>query len=116
MSNLNGQTQAALFGEFNTVIEDGKMIVTPSEAGIQLLEYVVMSEQHLARASLEAETAQNTIESLKQDNASLRDLLEKVYVVLSMTEHNDLAGDILDKLYPITRTLEDWATEEYGEN
>lgn len=112
MSNLNELTQAANMGDFDAIIEDGKMIITPSDAGIQLFGYVAMSEQQIERAELEAETAQEIIENLRQDNASLRDLLERVYGVLTEAGQLELAKEVIDTCYPITGTLEDGTVVE----
>lgn len=113
MSNLNDLTSAANMGDFNATIEDGKLIITPSDAGIQLFAYVAMSEEQINKTEAAAAAADKIIEDLRQDNADLRDLLEQTYSVLMENGSVDFAEKILNRLYPITGTWEDGTTMEF---
>ena len=113
MSNLNDITSSANMGDFDAIIEDGKMIINPSDAGVQLFAYIAMAEDQIEKAEMETETAQEIIENLRQENAELRDLLESTTDKLFEYNEDTLAEDIIRKLYPVTGTFEDGTEVEF---
>lgn len=113
MTELNDLTQAANLGDFEAEIVEGKMIINPSDAGIQLFAYVAMAEDQIEKAELETVTAQEIIENLRQENAELRDLLESTTDKLFEYNEDTLAEDIIRKLYPVTGTFEDGTEVEF---
>ena len=111
MSNLNEVPTTANMGDFDALIEDGKMIITPSEAGIQLLAYIAKAEDQIEKVERDLDTSNDIINNLQQNNAELRDLLENVYAELMLLGSVGLAEGVLRKLYPITGTWEDGTTK-----
>jgi hypothetical protein len=82
-------------------IVDGKMVITPADAGVHLIAYVTMSEARLDDADAEQERLNDTIEELRTDNSVLRDLLERCYAVLLEAGQVELADEVITAAYPV---------------
>jgi hypothetical protein len=92
---------------FDAKIVDGSMIITPSDAGIQIFAAVAMAEEQIEKAEAMAEASQEIIENLRQDNADLRDLLERTYSVLIESGQTELADEVINAAYPIVGIYDD---------
>lgn len=103
------------FDNFAVKIEDGSMVITPSDAGIAIFAHVGMTENSLAEAAELEEKMEARIEELRDDNAFLRDLLEETVETIENT-YPELAARLLLVAYPIVGIEEDGTIVEVDEN
>lgn len=95
------------YDSFKAEIVDGNFIITPADAGIALLGYINISEQQLNEGREELDKAYSEMESLRDDNAKLRDFLDRVYGVLMESGHVALADELMDTVYPVSYSQEE---------
>lgn len=78
------------------IIEDNKMIITPSEAGVLLLTQVRMYNETLTRLETENEFVYNQLEA-KQNR--IEELITAIETVLDMENIPDTVKEILNETY-----------------
>lgn len=89
------------YDNFTASIEDGKFIITPADAGIALFGYIQIAEDQMTQYQEAVEGLREEFEDLRNDNALLRDLLERCYGVLIDAGHVTLADEVIEAAYPI---------------
>lgn len=100
--NILDQTAAKIGAEFNVVIEDGVMKITPPEAGIAIFSYISLSESEQDKYDLMLLELKDKLDYADDRIAMLYDTLEKTLEMLSEDEnHEELCVALLQVLYPI---------------
>lgn len=99
---------------FDAKIEDGKMVITPADAGIQIFAAIAMAEEQIEKAEVEVLAAREIIDNLRQDNSHLRDLLERTYSVLIESGQTELADEVIEAAYPLVGVQEDGTEVEFS--
>lgn len=113
MNEINEAPTSADIGDFDAIIKDGKMVITPADAGVRLFAYIKMVEEQIRIADDFTKTAEDKVEFLRQENADFRELLDTVYPILMLAGHVELAQKILGKQYPSNKTWDDGTTKRY---
>lgn len=93
--------------DFSAEIVDYKFTITPAEAGIALLSYVQIVDDIIDAKDKETGKLLGQVDWLSGDNNNLRDLLERVYSVLTECGHQELADECIELAYPIAYISED---------
>jgi hypothetical protein len=84
-------------------IENGSMVITPSEAGVAIFSYIEMNEKLVESAEKSINFIEEKLDKVSSDNAHLIDLLERALDFLEDEKDSDkLVADILNTIYPIT--------------
>ena len=94
------------YDSFSALIEDGKFIITPADAGIALFGYIQIAEAQLNEYQEAAEGLRTEFDELREDNSLLRDLLERCYGVLMDSGHFVLAEEVIEAAYPVRGVTE----------
>jgi hypothetical protein len=94
------------YDNFEVTIEDGKMLINPSDAGIAIFAHVSMAEGEFAKYEEQAETLTELVAELREDNAFLRDLLEETVETIGGT-FPELANRLIFVAYPVKGIKED---------
>ncbi len=97
---LSGLFEAAGM-EFDVRIEDGVMLISPSEAGIMLFAFVSGKQEDEAGAWAEVDRMSKVVEEVRDENAVLRDLFEDLHPMLVDFGQKELADRMMEILYPI---------------
>ena len=85
-----------IMDNLNMVIEDNKMIITPSEAGVLLLTQVQMFEDTLSSLETKNEFILNQLEA-KQNR--IEELITAIETVLDMENIPDTVKETLNETY-----------------
>jgi hypothetical protein len=99
--NFEEMAEHIEYDEFSAEIVDGKMVITPADAGVALMGYIQISEDKIATHDKEIEILNSQLDDMRDDNANLRDLLERVYGVLLDNGHETLAEEVITAAYPV---------------
>lgn len=104
--------------ELKAEIVDGKFIIEPADAGIALLGYIQINDMQLDEYHKEQEKLLVELDFIRDDNAKLRDFLDRIYGVLMDYENFELADELMSLMYPVKgiQKLDDTSTENSEEN
>ena len=97
---LNDIINKTGFENFAVRIEDGSMVITPSDAGVALFGHVSQAETTISDLQDLLGKMQEDYEEVRDDNAFLRDLLEETVETIEGT-FPELASRLLLVAYPI---------------
>lgn len=89
------------YDSFSADIIDGKFVISPADAGIALFGYVQIAEEQMTQYQEAMDVLREEFEELRNDNALLRDLLERTYGVLIEAGHSELADEVIEAAYPV---------------
>jgi hypothetical protein len=89
------------FESLNVEIVDGKFIITPSDAGLLIFAHLDIAEKQLVEREKDIMVLQNDIEEVREDNALVRDLLDRCYGVLTEVGQHGLAEEVLAAAYQV---------------
>lgn len=96
------------YGNLDVRIENGSMVITPSDAGIAVFSYIEMNEKLVENAEKRIDFIEDKLDKVSADNAYFRDLLERALDFLEDEKDSDkLVAEILNTIYPITGIYED---------
>lgn len=95
-------TEAIGEDTLEAVIEDGKFIITPSDAGIALLSFVQLGNEMLDEKDKQILKLTNELEGEKTYTANIITNVENIIEKLNEQGLTDLASEVLDTLYAIT--------------
>jgi hypothetical protein len=99
--NFEEMSEVVGINGFTAEIQDGKFVISPADAGVALFAFVQTNNERLDAADAVIEELNNLVEELREDNAGLRDLLERVYGVLLDAGYPDLADEVITAAYPV---------------
>jgi len=92
-------------------IVDGKFVISPSEAGVMLFSFLSIADEEAKQRHADRVRLEQELELLRDDNANLRDLLERCYAVMLDNDQNDLAEEVIRAAYPVYGVREDGTYE-----
>lgn len=105
--NILDKTAEKIGKEFNVVIEDGVMKITPPEAGIAIFSYISLVNNDKEKYEMMLIEQQEKLEKALNDVARLRSTMDMTLDILSDDdEYEELCVSLLQVLYPITGVLE----------
>ena len=99
--------------DLSAEIIDGKFVITPAEAGIMLFSFLSIADGEAKQRHADRSRLEQELELIREDNALLRDILERVYSVLIEVGHVDLATECINSAYPITAIDADGNVERF---
>lgn len=101
---MNFEEMAEIIGydQLSAEIVDGKMIIEPADAGVMMMAYLQLAEEKELTHEREVEYHNTRYDKLRDENAHLRDFLERVYVLLTEKGLHDLAQEVILTAYPIS--------------
>lgn len=99
------------YDSFSAEIVDGKFVISPADAGISLFGYVTIAEEQLSNYQTAVDELKQEVVDVRNDNAMLRDLLERCYVVLLDAGQLELADEVIEAAYPVVG-IREWEDAE----
>lgn len=99
--------------DLNAEIVDGKFVITPAEAGVMLFSFLSIADEEAKQRHNDRVKLEQELELARDDNAVLRDILERVYTVLTEDGHIELADECIEAAYPITAIDHDGNIERF---
>lgn len=86
---------------FDVRIEDGIMLISPSEAGVMLFASVAQQQKSEEEAWTAVDEIAKKLDEVRDENAMIRDLFEDLHPMLVEFGQSELADRLMEILYPI---------------
>lgn len=92
---------------FGATIEDNTFMIRPAEAGIALLAAITQHNEHVKAAWDAADEMADALETLRADNALLREALDSCVEWLRHAGYDKAAEEVLAVLWPVRGVFAD---------
>lgn len=112
--NILEEVSAEIGIDASFLIEDGRFIIAPSDAGIMILGALSMAQAREDEAWDEVDKLSTRLEEERERVGDLMDLLESTVDTLRECGATELADRIIDAAYPVSGIRDDGTIVRFG--